>query len=177
MTRLKVLAGLALCLAYAAGIATGWAGFTLAGEKSPPPRDRGSWLSHELQLSPEQKVQMEAIWSKEATGDDRARVRELYEGRNDEVRAILSEEQKKTFDEIYRVSEEKRDAVFAARRERHQKAIDETMGILTPEQQEKYKTILADLEKRESSREHGMMPGPKGGPEGEKGSGPPPPRP
>lgn len=177
MTKLKLLAGLALCLAYVAGIATGWAGFTLAGEKSPPPRDKGSWLSHELQLSPEQKTRMEAIWSKEAMGDDRARVRELYEARNGEVRAILTEEQKKTFDEIYRASEARRDAVFEERRARHQKAVDETMAILTPEQQEKYKTILADLEKRDSNREHGMMPGPRVGPEGDKRNGPPPPRP
>lgn len=177
MTRLKVLAGVALCLAYVAGIATGWAAFTLAGSPPPPPRDRGSWLSHELQLSPEQKAKMETIWSSEAKGDDRARVRELYEERNGEVRAILSEEQKKTFDDIYRASEARREAVFAQRRERHQKAVDETMAILTPAQQEKYKKILEDLEKRDSSREHGMMPGPKGGPDADKRNGSPPPRP
>lgn len=158
MTKLKFLAGLALCLAYVAGIATGWAGFTLAGEKSPPPRDRGSWLSHELQLSPDQKTQMEAIWSKEAMGDDRARVRELYDQRNNEVRAILSEDQKKTFDEIYRVSEEKREAVYSERRLRHQKAVDETMAILDPKQQEKYRKIVEDLDKRGPNRDHGMMP-------------------
>lgn len=158
MTKLKLLAALALCLAYAAGIATGWAGYTLAGSSPPPPGDRGSWLSHELQLSPEQKTRMETIWSKEAMGDDRSRVRELYEERNGEVRAILTEEQQKTFDEIYRLSEEKREAVFSERRERHQKAVDETMAILTPEQQEKYKTIVEDLEKRGPSRDHGMMP-------------------
>ncbi len=158
MTKLKILAGLALCLAYVAGIATGWAGYTLAGEKPPPPRDKGSWLSHELQLSPEQKAQMESIWSKEAMGDDRSKVRDLYDARNNEVRAILTEEQKKTFDEIYRVSEEKREAVYAERRARHQKAVDDTMAILNPEQQEKYKKIVEDLEKRGPGRDHGMPP-------------------
>src|SRR5690606_32274205 len=92
MSKLKLLAGIALLLAYAAGIATGWAGYTLAGEQPPPPRDRGSWLSHELRLSPEQKEKMEVIWSREARGDDRSTVRDLYDARNNEVRALLTEE-------------------------------------------------------------------------------------
>lgn len=162
MTKLKILAALALCLAYVAGIATGWAGFTLSGEPPQPPRDRGSWLSHELQLSPEQKTQMEAIWSKEALGDDRAKVRALYDERNSQVRDLLTEEQQKAFDEIYRLSEEKREAVFSERQKRHQDAIDKTMSILTPDQQEKYKTIVEDLEKREPSRDRGAAPRGKG---------------
>lgn len=158
MTKLKILAGLALCLAYAAGIVTGWAGYTLAGETPPPPRDKGSWLSHELQLSPEQKAKMESIWSKEAMGDDRARVREMYDARNAEVRAMLTEEQKATFDAIYQASEEKREAIYAERRARHQKAVEDTMAILNSEQQTKYKKIVEDLEKRGPNRDHGMMP-------------------
>lgn len=158
MTKLKLLAGIALLLAYAAGIATGWAGYTLAGEQPPPPKDRDSWLSHELGLSPEQKEKMEAIWSQEARGDDRSSVRDLYDARNNEVRAMLTEEQKATFDAIYRAFDEKREAVFAERRARHQKSVDETMVILTPEQQEKYKTIVEDLEKRGPGRDHGMSP-------------------
>lgn len=158
MTKLKLLAGIALLLAYAAGIATGWAGYTLAGEQPPPPKDRGSWLSHELGLSPEQKEKMEGIWSQEARGDDRSSVRDLYDARNSEVRALLTEEQQASFDEIYRAFDAKREAVFAERRARHQKSVDETMTILTPEQQEKYKTIVEDLEKRGPGRDHGMPP-------------------
>ena len=158
MTKLKVLAGIALILAYAAGIATGWAGYTLAGEQPPAPKDRGSWLSHELQLSPEQKEKMEAIWSQEARGDDRSSVRDLYDARNNDVRALLTEEQKATFDDIYRAFDAKREAVYAERRVRHQKSVDETMAILTPEQQDKYKTIVEDLEKRGPGRDHGMPP-------------------
>lgn len=156
MSKLKLLAGIALLLAYAAGIATGWAGYTLAGEQPPPPRDRGSWLSHELRLSPEQKEKMEVIWSREARGDDRSTVRDLYDARNNEVRALLTEEQQATFDEIYRAFDQKREAVFAERRARHQKSVEETMAILTPEQQEKYKTIVEDLEKRGPGRERGL---------------------
>jgi len=158
MTKLKVLAGLALILAYAAGIATGWAGYTLAGEQPPPPKDRGSWLSHELGLSAEQKVKMEAIWSQEARGDDRSKVRDLYDARNDEVRAMLTDEQKANFDAIYHAFDERREAVFAERRARHQKSVDETMAILNPEQQAKYKTIVEDLEKRGPGRDHAMSP-------------------
>jgi Spy/CpxP family protein refolding chaperone len=158
MTKLKVLAGIALLLAYAAGIATGWAGYTLAGEAPPPPRDRGSWLSHELGLSPEQKEHMERIWSREARGDDRSSVRDLYDARNNEVRAMLTEEQKVKFDAIYRAFEEKREAVFAERRARHQKSVEETMAILNPEQQAKYRTIVEDLEKRGPGRDYGRSP-------------------
>jgi len=161
MTKLKLLAAIALCMAYVAGIATGWAGYTLAGENPPPPpEDRGgSWLSHTLQLDESQQAQLEAIWSPEASrrdGDDaRNRIRAIYDERNAEVRAILTEEQKLKFDEIYRLSEEKKEAISEERRLRHDENVEKTMAILNPEQQEKYQKILEDFEKKGPKRDHG----------------------
>lgn len=162
MTKLKVLAAIALCMAYVAGIATGWAGYTLAGEKPPPPPDErggGSWLSHTLQLDEAQQAKMEEIWSPEAArrdGDDaRNRIRALYDERNADVRAMLTAEQQVRFDEIYRISEEKKEAISAERQKRHDDAVAKTMAILTPEQQGKYQKILEDFEKRGPKREHG----------------------
>ncbi|MBX3177004.1 MAG: Spy/CpxP family protein refolding chaperone [Candidatus Hydrogenedentes bacterium] len=159
MTKLKVLAAVALVMAYIAGIATGWAGSTLAGEKPGPARDRGSWLSHALELSDSQKAQLEAIWSREAENaaeeDSRARVRALYEERNQAVREMLTPEQQAAYDGIHQSVEEQKDAIAAERRARHEAAVSKTMDILTPEQQEKYKKIIEDFEKRSPRRDRG----------------------
>jgi len=159
MTKLKLLAAVALCMAYIAGIATGWAGYTLAGEQAPPQEPKGSWLSHTLQLTEEQKARMEAIWSREANGrdgeDGRSKMRALYEERNDRVAALLTEEQRRAFDAIYLDFEERKDDLSRERRERHEKAVEETMAILTPEQQKSYQKILDDFERRGPQRNHG----------------------
>ena len=161
MTKLKFLAAIALCMAYIAGIATGWAGYTLAGEKPPPPpRDeRGSWLSHTLQLDASQRTRMEEIWSPEASrrdGDDaRTRIRAIYDERNAAVRALLTPEQQVQFDAIYQKSEEQKEAIARERHERHEEAVKKTMAILTPEQQVKYQKIIDEFEKRGPKGEHG----------------------
>jgi Spy/CpxP family protein refolding chaperone len=160
MNKLKILAAIALCMAYAAGIATGWAGYILADEKPPPPPgDRGSWLSQTLQLNEDQRVKLEEIWSPEADrrdGDDaRTRIRALYDERNAQVRALLTEEQQAQFDEIYRVIEEKKDAIAQERQARHEEAVKKTMAILTPDQQAKYQKILDDFEKKDPKRDRG----------------------
>lgn len=159
MTKLKVLAAVSLCMAYFAGIATGWAGYTLAGETPAPPRDEpGSWLAHTLQLDEAQQEKLEEIWSPEAArrdGDDaRTRIRALYDERNDEVRAMLSPEQQLKFDEIHQTCEAKKEAISQERQQRRDEAVEKTMAILNPEQQEKYKSILEDFEKRGPKREH-----------------------
>ena len=160
MTKLKVLAAVALCMAYIAGIVTGWAGYTLASEQPPPAEEKkGSWLSHTLHLTPEQEAQIEAIWSQEAPrheGDDvRTRIRALYDERNARVRDMLTEEQKTAFDVIYAECEQKKDAISEERRARYDAAVQKTMAVLTPEQQEKYKEIIDDFEKRRPKRDRG----------------------
>lgn len=158
LNKLKLLAAVALCLAYAAGIATGWAGYTLAGEQPPPPGERGSWISETLGLSADQKAKMEQIWSDEALGhggDERAQMRALYDERDSQIRALLTEAQAASFDEIHQKCDEKRQAIYDERRRGREEAIKQTMAILSPEQQEKYKRILEDFEKRGPRRERG----------------------
>lgn len=159
MNNLKILAAVALCMAYVAGIVTGWVGYTLAGENPPPREERGSWLTHTLQLDDAQKAEMETIWSRDIfsrEGDDtRSRIRALYDARNSEVRALLDEEQQAAFDDIYRSFEEKKGAISEERRKRYDEAVAKTMAILTPEQQGKYQKILDDFEKRGPRRDHG----------------------
>ncbi len=159
MNNVKVLAAIALCMAYVAGIATGWAGYTLTGEHPPRPGEKDSWLSHTLQLTDEQRETMEAIWSPESSGrdgeDPRARIRAMYDERDNEVRNLLTEAQQAQFDAIYRTLEEKKDALSEERRVRHEEAIQKTMAILTPEQQKEYQKIVDDFEKRGSKRMRG----------------------
>ena len=159
MKKLKLLAAVALCLAYFSGIATGWAGYTLAGEKPACGEERSSWLSHTLGLNEEQKATMEEIWSREGRGRDgdesRSVMRTLYEERNLQVRALLTEEQAKAFDDIYTAFEEKKEAISEERHQRHEDSVQRTMAILTPDQQERYKKILDDFERRGTKRKHG----------------------
>lgn len=163
MNRLKWMAALALCMAYAAGIATGWASFTLAGERAPAPGKGGSWLSHTLDLDDDQKARMEAIWSREDKDrdDPRSSVRALYEERNQQVRAMLTPEQQQEFDAIHETCEEKKKALYEVRRKQRDEAVRQTMAILTPEQQEKYQRILDDFERRDSKRGHSGRKWPK----------------
>lgn len=157
MTKLKLLAALALCMAYFAGIATGWAGYTLAGEQPPAPSGKGSWLSHTLQLDEDQTARIQAIWSREAAAGDResarSQIRDLYDERDEQIRSLLTAEQQTRFDEIHRTIEAKKDALFEERRKRREEAIEKTMDLLTPEQQEAYREILEDFEKRGSKRD------------------------
>ena len=158
MNNLKLMAAVALCMAYAAGIATGWAGNTLAGEHRPPPERGGSWLSHTLGLDDAQKEQLEAIWSNVGPGKDedpRKRIRDLYDERNAEVRAMLSEAQQVEFDAIYQAFEDKKAALEAERRQRFDDAVAATRAILTPEQDEKYTKILEEFERKGPRRGRG----------------------
>jgi len=154
MNNFKLLAAVALCMAYVAGIATGWAGLTIAGATPPVPDRNGSWLSHTLGLTEEQETQMEAIWSREDSGDDsRVSMRTLYEERNEAIRELMPPAQQEELDRIYEAFEEKKAAHSEARRARHEENVAKTMAILTPEQQKHYEEVLSKFGRR----------GPKGG--------------
>ncbi len=163
MNNFKLLAAVALCIAYIAGIATGWAGYTLVGAAAPAPDRNGSWLSHTLGLTAEQEAQMEAIWSREAPetpGDDsRTTMRMLYDERNAAVRALMTEAQQREMDRIFEEFEAKKAAHSEARRQRHEEAVAKTMAILTPEQQEQYQEVLSKFGRRGSKGGHGPAPG------------------
>ena len=159
MNKLKLMAAVALCMTYIAGIATGWAGYTLASSPPPPQEGRGSWLSHTLELNDKQTSEMKEIWSREGQGregdDGREKMRALYDERNGQVRALLNEEQAKAFDEIYRAFDEKKELLSNGRRQRHEDAVRKTMAILTADQQERYQTILDDVDRRGSKKMRG----------------------
>lgn len=97
---------------------------------------------------------MEAIWSREESGDDsRMSMRTLYEERNEAIRALMPEAQQEDLDRIYAEFEEKKAAYSEARRVRHEENVAKTMAILTPEQQKQYEEVLSKFGGR----------GPKGG--------------
>jgi Spy/CpxP family protein refolding chaperone len=96
--------------AVVGGLATHWASRRgWAEERSGHHRDpRGAleWLDRELKLTPEQRVQVEAILDEtgQAYRAIRQRTRPEYEaareaGRN-KIRAVLSEEQRRRFEEL-----------------------------------------------------------------------------
>ncbi|MCD6417137.1 MAG: hypothetical protein J7M08_10655 [Planctomycetes bacterium] len=156
MTKTKVLIVLSLAVAFGAGLALGRLTAQIA-----PHRSRRSWLDRELNLTPEQREQMKAIWS-EVMG----RLREslpTWRGQFDDeqreaVRQILTEEQKERYEQIIEEQKQKREARSEQRRQAFQEAIERTKQILTPQQRDKYERLMGNMQERRgrSRRPRGM---------------------
>lgn len=105
---------------------------------------------------------MEAIWSREDSGDDgRVSMRTLYDERNAAIRTLMPEAQQEELDRIYADFEEKKTAYSEARRARHEENVIKTMAILTPAQQERYEEVLSKLGRKGSKGGHGWPPKPR----------------
>ncbi len=133
---------------------------TRGGGRSP-----GGWFASQLNLTPEQRQQMDAIWSEVARGGraeiDKRR-RQFREERENAILALIGPEGKPKYDAILRHHQSRQRATECAMRSRFEKAVEETNALLTPEQQAKYKALLA----RQRPPERGERG--RGGPDREK---------
>lgn len=147
MNRARMVLIVCFCAAMFAGFAVGF-----ALPRHPDRPDRRSWLSDELNLSPEQREQMREIWS-EATDAMRSlhreRRRELRRERDEAIAALLSEEQAAEYARIENEYEEKVNALERERRAAFEEAVSRTREILTETQREKYDEMMS---KRPSGR-------------------------
>jgi hypothetical protein len=139
--------------------------------RPPPPGDR-SWLGDQLQLSEAQKQQMQQIWSdvmphnhdNHDQGMDKRHI--LQKQRNDAIRALLTPQQQKQFDQI----EDKYEADTADLQKERGKAVQEAIAktklILNDTQRAKYEEILKRREVDHQGWENGHHPtsGPFDGP-------------
>jgi len=125
-----------------------------------PPKTRSDrcdgWLAAELNLTPEQREQLKAIWSETASrgGHDREdRRRQLYRERDAAIVALIRPEDKPRYEEILKSHAEQVAALDREWHESFQTAIEKTKEILSPEQRSKYEELLQRHQKERGSRD------------------------
>jgi Spy/CpxP family protein refolding chaperone len=181
MTRTRVLLLVCFVVTFAAGTTAGLvAGKSelaadrtdLAGSKSDPgmgrphegrPRDHRSWLTAELNLTPEQQDRMRAIWSQVMEGSmqqEWEQRKAISDKRDKAILALLTPEQRPDYEQILQECRDDLENLAQQRRLAFEQAVEGTKQILTPDQAKQYEELL------KKQRERGF-----GGP---PGSGPPP---
>lgn len=172
MTKTKIILALTFLLVFAAGAVVGTVRQRIAVGPHGP-EDRGSWISKELNLSPEQREQMRTIWSELSPGtrerEHGDKRREFQRHRDDAIKALLTDEQRVKYDAIQKEYSDRLADLSKERQAAFQQAVERTKAILTPEQVEKYDAFL-------KKRNEGGPGGPGGGPPSwrDRREGPPP---
>lgn len=153
MTKTVVL--VCFMVAFAAGLAVG---FQTRGVAVEPERGRskqcGGWLSSELGLTPEQKEQLDRIWSETARHGGRERMeqrRRLYRERDEAIAALIRPDDQPKYEEILKNHAERMAALDREWRESFHAAVEQTKQILTPEQRERYEKLLEHRHKDRGS--------------------------
>ncbi len=155
MTRTRLFIILGFALAFVAGGSVGM--LTAPGQRDgrtqhPRGPDR---LSKELGLSSEQQAQMRDIWSKvmggEAMQQWRQRRQELGRQRTEAIEALLSDQQRKQYEQILAEHARRIEEYEQERHQLVQAAVDRTKSILTPEQAKKYEEIRKSQRRGPSS--------------------------
>ena len=145
MTRLVVILG--FLVAFGAGLTAGLA-WRHGDEAEEPGRGGpGSWIAAQLKLSPQQREQMDAIWSsavREGGGRDGwQRKLELRRQRDEAIAALVPESSKADYQRVLDEYTAASDALDAQRRASFEQAVEKTRQILTPQQREQYEQIMA----------------------------------
>jgi Spy/CpxP family protein refolding chaperone len=166
MIRTKLVVGAAFALALCAGVAVGLVSARIPEQRHKPhgggePR---SFLADELNLSPQQREQMKAIWQDVARGrsspgggrDGRDDRRRMERERNEAILAAITDpEQRRRVEEVMQQFEQRQQEMAQERQRTFDEAIKKTMAILDENQRKKYEQILqrrrAERESRNSS--------------------------
>jgi Spy/CpxP family protein refolding chaperone len=156
----------AMVLALAAGLTLGFGLARVSHAQAEPVsatdepgQPHRSWLSDQLALTPQQRDQMRAIWSKVAQGagpDFGEKRRTLQKERDDAIANLIPASQKPAYEQIERDYRAKADALDAERGKAFDAAVAQTKQILDPTQRQKYEEIL------KHRGEHGHGPRPHG---------------
>ena len=143
---------LALCAGVVAGIVYARlpTGSAVKPENIPPPPmvppdgPGEKSLADELQLTPEQRVQMRDIWE-----DVRGKVHQAFDEaqdlqrqRDERIVALLSDDQKAKFQKLSQEFADRYDQLARERDEAFNSAVDKTKKLLNEEQRKKYEQIL-----------------------------------
>lgn len=176
MIRSKTIFLLAFLTAFGAGLSVGllWQRSSSA-EKAPvlpQPPNPHDWMA-ELNLTPDQKEKIKAIWTEAMKNNNWPQQREIREAaateRDDAFKAMLNPEQKTKYDDILAAYQKKIDDLNAENKKSRDAAYEKTKAILNETQRVQYDELRKKRFEGRGRREPG-----KGPPEPGPGFGPPP---
>ncbi|MGD0090765.1 MAG: hypothetical protein ABSE73_12665 [Planctomycetota bacterium] len=135
MSKVRLVVFLCFMAAFGAGVCAG----VLWQRRAKPAQD--GWLS-ELNLSPEQREKIKAIWTESMKVGDWQAQRDRREAaqkeRDEALRALLTGEQKPRFEEIMSAYHKKADEIAQAGRKARDEAYERTKALLTENQRVLY---------------------------------------
>jgi hypothetical protein len=137
--------------AFAAGISVG-----RLMERSARPVPPPIFLLNALNLTADQQAKVHVIWADVAKtrATNHCNREQLRSQRDDEIRATLSEDQKKQFTEIQNRYNARQDATNQSWQRAEDDAIEQTKQILNEEQRQTFETLLkerAEFKKKEKA--------------------------
>jgi Spy/CpxP family protein refolding chaperone len=143
MTKAVIIFG--FLIAFAAGLVVGLRPCVEAQPPPPRPSRHGGWLAAELDLTAEQREQMDAIWSEIAFRGRHEREeqrRELLRQRDEAIVSLIRPEDQPKYEAHLAEHAEQMDALEREWRDAFKSAVEQTKAILTPEQQARYERML-----------------------------------
>ena len=163
----KLVVTLGFLVAFSAGLVVGLQTHTSApaavvSTTRPTTQPRGGFLPAALNLTPEQQEKMKQIWANVADRDRKEQFdkhNQCRKERDEAILALLSTDQKTTYDDIQKTFRDKNDAIDREMRAEFDRKVEETNEILTPEQRVKY----AELRSRRQPFDRGQRGGDRNG--------------
>jgi hypothetical protein len=139
--KLFVFALAAICLVFASGIAVG-----VVGRRALRPNQFQSVLVEELDLTPDQRRQIQRIWSEVAEKHTPVSMEEMAKAdaeRWEAIDQLLTPQQRTQYAQIQQRFEDRMHGLDQGNRSRIARAEEQTRQLLTPPQREKYERLLA----------------------------------
>ena len=139
--RLLVFAVAAICLAFVSGVAVG-----VVGRRAWRPNKYPSVLVEELDLTPDQRRQIQRVWSEVAEKHTPVPMEEMAKAdaeRWEAIDQLLTPQQRTQYAQIQQRFEDRMHGLDQGNRSRIARAEEQTRQLLTPPQREKYERLLA----------------------------------
>jgi Spy/CpxP family protein refolding chaperone len=140
-SKLFVFALAAICLVFASGVAVG-----VVGRRALRANQFQSVLVEELDLTPDQRRQIQQVWSEVAERHTPVPMEEIEKADAERWQAIdqlLTPQQRTQFAQIQQRFEDRMHGLDQGNRARMARAEEQTRQLLTPPQREKYDRLLA----------------------------------
>ena len=139
--KLFVFALAATCLVFVSGVAVG-----VVGRRAFQPNRFRSVLVEELDLSPDQRRQIQQVWSEVAEKHTPVPMEEMAKAdaeRREAIDQLLTPQQRTRYAQIQQHFEDRMQGLDQGNRARIARAEEQTRQLLTPAQREKYERLLA----------------------------------
>jgi hypothetical protein len=169
----------AAVLVLSAGMVVGRlsAHFASPGLVKPATEKQHEWLPETLGLTPDQDQKMKAVWDDvgQQMNKSHEKQRNLDKDRDAAIKALLSPEQSKAYDQIFTDYHAHRTDLEKEREQLLRTGNDRSRALLTPDQQVKWDAMNKQMHDHDHPRRGG--PGGPGGPGGGRNRGGPSTRP